>query len=216
MGGNAAAVPGNILGEGEDIDPIEEVNGSDASEGSAAGSVASTVSSSHPTEEGDRDNQSEVATPTSLRREEHRPEGTSNEDLDVTTSVTCSDLGHPSSWSACDGVFCTSINSRNGSITSQSGNQPAVAPRLDSVQETDESFVESSQSDVSNTMPASEPHTDDVNALPHAPPSVAPIGTSSLSTDQSPIFFLPPVAEMNTDENITTSSLVAGQLPSSS
>ena len=195
MGGNAAAVPGNILGEDLDIDhPIEEyseVEGS-LSEGSAAGGVASTVSSSHPTEEGDRDNQSEVATPTSLRREEHRPEGTSSEDLDITTSVTCSDPSHPSSWSACDGVFCTSINSRNGSITSQSGNQPAVTPRLDSVQETDESFVESSQSDVSNTMPALEPHTDDVNALPHAfpaPPSVAPIGTSSLSTDQSPHFF---------------------------
>ena len=189
MGGNAAAEPGNILGEGED----EEVNGSDASEGSPAGSVASTVSSSHHT--GDRDNQSEVATPTSLRREEHRAEGTSNENLDVTTpSVTCSDLGHPSSWSACNGVFYTSINSQNGSITSQSGDQPAVAPHLYSVQETDESFVESSQSDASNTMPASELHTDDVNALPHAPPappSVAPIGTSSLPTDQSPIFFLP-------------------------
>ena len=195
MGGNAAAVPGNILGEGEDIDPVEEVEGSDASEGSAARSVASTVSSSQPAEEGDRDNQSEVATPTSLRREEHRAEGTSNENLDVTTStVTCSDLGHPSSWSACNGVFYTSINSQNGSITSQSGDQPAVAPRLYSVQETDESFVESPQSDASNTMPASELRTDDVNALPHtppAPPSVAPIGTSSLPTDQSPLFFLP-------------------------
>ena len=207
MGGNAAAEPGNILGEDLDIDhPIEEyleVEGS-LSEGSAAGGVASTVSSSHPTEEGDRDNQSEVATPTSLRREEHRPEGTSNEDLDITTSVTCSDPSHPSLWSACDGVFCAS---RNGSTTSQSGDQPAVTPRLDSVQETDES----SQRDASDAMTASEPHTDDVNSLPHAPPA-----TSSLPTDQSPIFFLPPVAEMDTDENITTSSLVAGQLHSSS
>ena len=214
-------MPGNILGEGEDLDidyPIEEWEESDASEGSAAGSTASTVSSSHPAE--DRDNQSEVVTPTSLRREEHRPEGTSNEDLDVTAStVTCSDLGHPSSWSACDGVFCASINSQNGSITSQSGDQPAVTPRLESVQETEELFVESSQSDASNTMTASELHTDDVNSFPHAPPappSVAPIGTSSLPPDQSPIFFLPPVAEMDIDENITTSSYVAGQLPSSS
>ena len=214
-------MPGNILGEGEDLDidyPIEEWEESDASEGSAAGSTASTVSSSHPAE--DRDNQSEVVTPTSLRREEHRPEGTSNEDLDVTAStVTCSDLGHPSSWSACDGVFCASINSQNGSIISQSGDQPAVTPCLESVQETEESFVESSQSDASNTMPALEPHTDDVNSFPHAPPappSVAPIGTSSLLPEQSPIFFLPPVAEMDIDENITTSSYVAGQLPSSS
>ena len=210
-GGNAAAEPENILGEGEDLDidyPINEWEGSDAS---AVGSTASTVGNSH------RDHQSEVATPTSLRREEHRPEGTSNEDLDVTAStVTCSDLGHPSSWSACDGVFCASITSRNGSITSQSGDQQTVAPCLESVQETEESFVESSQSDASDTMTASEPHTDDVNSLPHAPPSVAPIGTSSLPPDQSPIFILPPVAEMDIDENISTGSPVAGQLPSSS
>ena len=181
MGGNAAAVPGNILGEGEDIDPIEEVNGSDASEGSAAGGVASTVSSSHPTEEGDRDNQSEVATPTSLRREEHRPEGTSNEDLDITTSsVTCSE-GHPMLLSAQNGVFCASINPQNVSTTSQSGDQ-AIAPHLESVRETDESLRGISQNDASNTTTALEyhlPHTEDSNSLSHSSHvPVAPIGTN--------------------------------------
>ena len=185
MGGNAAAVPGNILGEDLDIDyPVEEyleVEGSDAPESSAARSVAPTVSSSQPTEEGDRDNQSEVATPTSLRREEHRPEGTSNEDLDVTTpSVTCSE-GHPMLLSVQNGVFCASINSQNGSTTSQSGDQ-AIAPHLESVRETDESLRGISQNDASNTTTALEyhlPHTENSNSLSRSSyVPVAPPGTT--------------------------------------
>ena len=91
MGGNVAVEPENFSDEGRDLDidyPIE-VEGSDTSDALAAGSTASTVSNSHPT--GDRDNRAEVATLTFFRREEHRPEGTSNEDLDVTAStVPCS------------------------------------------------------------------------------------------------------------------------------
>lgn len=182
VGGNAAE-PENFSDEGRDLDidyPIE-VEGSDASDALAARSTASTVSNSHPT--GDRDNQGEVATPTFFRREEHRPEGTSNEDLDVTAStVPCSELDHPSSWSACGGVFYSSTSSQNGSITSQSGDQSAVVPHLNSVQEAEELFVESSQSDASDATTVLEPHkphTDDANSLSHVPhvqPSLAPIG----------------------------------------
>lgn len=184
MGGNVAAEPGSFSDEGRDLNidyPIE-VEGSDASDALAAGSTTSTVSNSHPAE--DRDNRAEVATPTFLRREEHRPEGTSNEDLDVTAStVPCSELDHPSSWSACGGVFYGSTSSQNGSITSQSGDQPAVVPRLDSVQEAEELLVESSQSDASDVTTVLEPHTDDdANSLSHVPhvlPSPAPIGKSA-------------------------------------
>ena len=199
VGGNAAAEPENFSDEGRDLDidyPIE-VEGSDASDALAAGSTASTASNSHPTE--DRDNQGEVATPTFLRREEHRPEGTSNEDLDVTAStVPCSELDHPSSWSACGGVFYGSTSSQNGSITSQSGDQPAVVPHLDSVQEAEELLVESSQSDASEATTVLEPHkphTDDANSLSHVPhvqPSLAPIGKSTSLVPRSCTFIRRP------------------------
>ena len=231
VGGNVAAEPENFSDEGRDLNidyPIE-VEGSDAPESPVVGSTASTASNSHSAEDGD--NQAEVATLASLRREEHRPEGSSHEeDLDITTStVPCSE-DHPISLSAHDGVFCASINSRNGSVTSQSGDQAiaphldsvretdeslggtsqsgdqAIAPHLESVRETDESLGGTSQNDASNTMTALEyqlSHTENSNSLSRS--SVAPTGTSTLPPDHA---ILPqPVTDVGVNEASPSTSV---------
>ena len=190
VGGNVAAEPENFSDEGRDLDidyPIE-VEGSDAPESPVVGSTASTASNSHSAEDGD--NQAEVATLASLRREEHRPEGSSHEeDLDITTStVPCSE-DHPILLSAHDGVFCASINSTNGSVTSQSGDQ-AIAPHLESVRETDESLRGTSQSGDQ----AIAPHLESVRETDES------LGGTSQSGDQAIAPHLESVRE--TDESL--------------
>ena len=82
---------------------------------------------------------------------------------------------------------------QNGSITSQSGDQPAVVPRLNSVQEAEDLLVESSQSDASDATTVLEPHkphTDDANSLSHV--HVQPMGKSTSLVPRSCTFIRKP------------------------
>ena len=99
----------------------------------------------------DRNSPSEITTPTSLRREGYLPEGSSNDNLDVTTQTVDCTESNPSLWSVDGGIYSARNNRNNTRGIASHSDVIQSDSCLESVQETSEPFVSSSQSASENT-----------------------------------------------------------------
>ena len=126
-----------------------DIEGRSAHDLPGSTSTSSSGSLNNPVE--DRNSPSEITTPTSLRREGYMPEGSSDDNLDVTTQTIACTESNPILWSVDDGI----LSARND--THSIASHPDVVQSNSSLESVGETH-ESSQSASSTTSPNLEEH----------------------------------------------------------